>query len=75
MGNIELKQAFKNANANVNGKSLSLDLASDEKIVNELYQYVSTSIVSADKVKIEKLFPDSNVQNNRGDAEGGEGIS
>ena len=75
MGNIELKEAFKNVNANAQGRTLALDLMSDEKLVNDLYSYVANTIVgSADKVKIDKLFPDSNVQSQSG-AQEGEGMS
>jgi hypothetical protein len=41
MGNKELKAAFQNQNGNRDGKQLSLDILSEEKLVNELYQYVA----------------------------------
>ena len=62
MGNIELKQAFANSNANVQGRQLSLEIISEDKVINDLYSYVASNMVgSADRLKIEKLFPDSNV--------------
>jgi hypothetical protein len=61
MGNIELKEAF--ANANQAGKPLHLDILSEEKIINDLFSYVHNTITgNSDKLNIDKLFPDSNVQ-------------
>lgn len=54
---------------------LTLDLMSEEQLVNEFYNYVANTIAgSADKVKIEKLFPENNVQSAAASG-GAEGIS
>ena len=42
---------------------LTLDIMDEEQLVNEVYNYVENTIArSADRVKSEKLFPETNVQ-------------
>jgi hypothetical protein len=48
---------------------------SEEQLVSEFYNYVANTIAgSADKVKIEKLFPETNVQSAAASG-GADGIS